>query len=280
MLAVLDLKTGKTVKQYRSADLGEGAGLERPIVSADGRQLFATGNSKLFRYKLNGDDVKLADATDAIIKGRFEGISLSNDADFVSAPSGGGNVGAGEYSTFVYSSDNLKKPVCTIASGFFPLAVGFDVKAGLIYAQNLKCAVMVFDTKGAKIGEIEKLGGGPQVIEFLVHPAGGQVLVLSNPGSDPKAEARDNRDALAAASHGENGADARSQVRRREEGSRGTGEQGDLVRTSPANTPKPCRFLREQRCKWPRGHSAQPAGSRHGRHVIMRSRTVTAGGEN
>jgi CHAT domain-containing protein/Tfp pilus assembly protein PilF len=193
-LTVLDLKTGKAVKLYARSDLGEGAGLDRPVVSADGRHLFAVGGGRLWRYKLNGAEVALVDATEPIMKGRFEGISLSNDGTFVCAPSGGGNIGAGEYSTFVYSTDDLKKPALTIASGRFPLAIGFDVGAGLLYAQNLQTALIVFDFKGNKLREFaqdkDKVGIGPELCQFLVHPKGRQFLYLVNPAVGSQSPAK------------------------------------------------------------------------------------------
>jgi CHAT domain-containing protein/Tfp pilus assembly protein PilF len=185
-LTVLDLKTGKAIKQYQRTDLGAaGAGLDRPVVSADGKHLFAIGSGALCHYKLNDADVALADATEPIVKGRFEGISLSDDGAYVCAPSGGGNIGAGEYATLIYATSNLKKPVAIIASGRFPLAIGFDVKSGAIYAQNFQTALQVFDLKGNKLHEFspdkDKVGAGVELCRFLVHPGGRRLLYLTSP---------------------------------------------------------------------------------------------------
>ena len=81
----------------------------------------------------------------------------------------------------------------TISSGAYPQAIGFDTKAGLIYAQNHQSSLMVFDVKGIKQKEFSlenvKGGRGEQPRQFLVHPTGRQLLVLTDQGgSEVKAK--------------------------------------------------------------------------------------------
>ena len=63
-----------------------------------------------------------------------------------------------------------------------PHAIGFDLKAGLIYAENLNRQLIVFDAQGNKLNEFRlgKLAGGPSrtVRQFLVHPDGRKLVVL------------------------------------------------------------------------------------------------------
>jgi hypothetical protein len=65
-----------------------------------------------------------------------------------------------------------------VASGAYPRAVGFDPKAGLIYAQNFQNQLIIYDPSGIKIKEF-KLGPGGDVKQFLVHPEGRKLLVLT-----------------------------------------------------------------------------------------------------
>jgi S1-C subfamily serine protease len=180
-LTVLDLKAGKQVKQYTARDLAvkDDTGLNFPVVSGDGKYLFGTGETDIiFAYKLNGENVTYADSTSPIIGGEFDRLSVSNDGDYLCAPSVGGN--APKDAIPVFSISSLKKPVLTIPAGAHPKAVGFDFKSGLIYAQNNESPFIVYDTKGNKLKEasLEKgRVGVSQSRQFLVHPRSRQVLV-------------------------------------------------------------------------------------------------------
>ena len=193
-LAVLDLKAGKQVKQYTVGDLAvkDGTGLAYPVVSGDGKYLFGTGGTDMiFAYKLNGENVTYVDSTSPIIGGQFDGLSVSNEGDYLCAPSGDGNTP--NNATLVFSASSLKKPVLTIAAGAHPKAVGFDFKSGLIYTQNNQSPFIIYDAKGSKLKEtpLEKgRVGGPQPRQFLVHPKGRQVLVLTDSGDGDNPESK------------------------------------------------------------------------------------------
>jgi S1-C subfamily serine protease len=193
-ITVIDLKTGKQVKQFTGRDFGGRVGFDRPVVSGDGKWLFTTGGiEQVFRFRISGQTLTPVDFTDRIIQGAFVGLSVSNEGDFVCAPSGGGNYGA-NYSTYIYSSSNLKKQLLTVSSGAYPSAVGFDVKSGLIYAQNHESPLIVFDLKGIKQKEFA-LKEDPKTRsvstrQFLVHPAGRQLVLLAEADINFKREPR------------------------------------------------------------------------------------------
>lgn len=179
MLTVLDLKTGAAVKRP-SREFG--AALDHPVLSADGKYLFTTNALEMFRIRVSGDKVTLLDKV-RVVNGAFTGICISNGSDAVCAPSGGGNFGAPNYSTSIFSTSTLSKPALTISSGAWPSVVGFDLKSGFIYAQNMEKPLIIFDCKGIKLKEYA-LDPTPRarttVRQFLVHPNGRQLLVLAD----------------------------------------------------------------------------------------------------
>ena len=185
-LTVLDLKAGKLLKQLTTADLGGRGlvGLEYPTFSPDGKYLFTSGGlEQVYRFKVDGQALRLQEAGPRIIQGAYLGLSVG--ADYVAAPSGGGNYGIGAdrpgYGTFVFAHGDLKKPVLSLKSGAYPQAVGFDPAAGLFYAHNSSSQLIVFNKEGIKLKEYaigqERL---TRVGQFLVHPTGGKVLIVIN----------------------------------------------------------------------------------------------------
>ena len=64
--------------------------------------------------------------------------------------------GAGNYSTFVYAVDNLKKPAFTLATGAYPTLVGFDPAARLVYAQNFDKQLIVYSDTALKLSAYER----------------------------------------------------------------------------------------------------------------------------
>jgi hypothetical protein len=192
-LNVIDLKAARVVKQYGHGDFGQpqGVNFEHGVLSDDGKRLYTTGGfGQVFRFALDGPAVTFGEASPALISGRFEGISLSPDGQYVCAPTGGGNAATeGEpqqppYTTAVFAGDNFKKPLLRLKSGAYPMAVGFDTRAGLLYAQNHDSQLIVFDSQGIKLKEynLNKGGGGSSTRQFLVHPGGRKLLVMGEGG--------------------------------------------------------------------------------------------------
>jgi hypothetical protein len=194
-LSVIDLKAGRVVKQFRNTDfINEGVNFDYPVATDDGKHLFTTGGfGPFYRFDLDGAAVKFGDASPGFLSGRFEGLCVSPDGKFVCAPSGGGNgAAAGEsqpppYSTAIFGDSNLKKPLLRLASGAYPMAVGFDTKSGLLYAQNFQNQLVLYDTEGIKLKEYNLAkGGGGSTRQFLVHPDGRKLLVMGEGGDAVK----------------------------------------------------------------------------------------------
>jgi S1-C subfamily serine protease len=181
---VLDLKTGKTVRQLEGKDFASPVGLAKPAITPDGKYIFTTGGiEQVYRLRITGQELKFEEASQRIIQGRFEGLCVSGDGKYVCAPCGGGNYPGlknhpqtGPYSTYIYPVGNLNKTAFLLNQGAFPLAVGFDAKAGLVYTQNIQNQLIVFNDKGMKLKEYRLDCGNPR--QYLVHPDGRKVLIL------------------------------------------------------------------------------------------------------
>ncbi len=139
-LYVLDLKARRVVRQYgEDAFIPGGVGFDNGIVSPDGKWLFTTGDfGRVCRFALDGPQVTFGEQSPGVSQGRFGGLCLSADGQFLAAPSGGGDSATeGEapvpaYSTAVFAANDLKKAAVRLTTGAYPTAVGFDTTAHLI----------------------------------------------------------------------------------------------------------------------------------------------------
>ena len=89
------------------------------------------------------------------------------------------------YSTPVYPVASFDKHKFTLP-GIWATAVGFDLKAGCVYAPDYQHDVVVFTLHGVKKGEY-LVGRLPQVrawtegvLQYLVHPDGKKFVMLKS----------------------------------------------------------------------------------------------------
>jgi S1-C subfamily serine protease len=187
-LSVLDLKEGKSVKQYgpRDFEAKPSAGFKLAQVSPDGRYLFTLASDCLQRFRVEGQQLHFEESSPRLTNGRLEGIDFSTDSKQVCLASGGGNINVGSqpgfkpFSVHVFAAGDLSKPETTLEIGRFPIALGLDSKAGLIYAQNYEHQFIVYDSKGIKLKEALLGKRGEFVRQILVHPDGNKALVLGD----------------------------------------------------------------------------------------------------
>lgn len=187
---VVDLKTGKKASEYEAKDLGRMVGLNTPVLSADGKHLFTTGGlEQLFQFAVDGKKVTPVTASERMVSGAFQQPVVSADGKLAAAPSGGGNSSikarkAAGYSTFVFMPGNLAEPVIELKTGAYPSAVGFDMTAGLIYAQSMEDQFIVLDREGSKLKswKLSQEGGFASVVQILPHPSGWKAAVLVSSG--------------------------------------------------------------------------------------------------
>jgi len=183
-LYAVDLKTANAGWLYKGS-------YGQPLATPDGKYLFAIGwhESQLYRYRINGTKLNLEESGPLIGSGRVStGICISPDSKYVCYPTGGGNNRRDVpdhpriegYGTFVYNVDNIRRPICTLLSGAYPNAVGFDPKQGKAYTQNHDKQLIVFTLAGAKEREYSLNMRGADVLMYLVHPDGGKFLLLTS----------------------------------------------------------------------------------------------------
>jgi hypothetical protein len=203
VLRMFDLKTAQQVKEYDVQSLHNKGALYAAVISADGKHLFTMGGQRqLQQYALDGEQVNFvttspnllasADSTQPVV---------SADGRLVSAPSGGGNMlvkngrAVIDNNTYVFVPGNLNDPLFDLKIEANPVAVGFDMKAGLIYAQNSKYHLIILDHEGTKLRSCVLVSnrldarGGDGVRQLLPHPDGGKLLVLVAHGASGNATA-------------------------------------------------------------------------------------------
>ena len=174
--------------------------LDSPVVTPDGAHVFTLGDQQLValrrerinvqhnipimsRFSFKGGRLVYEQATSALESGdnldsASRTVAFSSDSTLVCMPW----QDAG--STPVYPVANFDKHKFTL-QGIWPTAVGFDLKAGCVYAADYQHDVMVFTLHGVKKGEY-LVGRLPQVrawtegvLQYLVHPGGKKFVVLT-----------------------------------------------------------------------------------------------------
>lgn len=187
-LSVVDLKKGDVVKEYRTQGFGVLVDFRFPSASPDGKFLFLFGGiEQLHRLAIKGTELEYEESSPRIGQGRTEGIDISYDSQFVCLASGGGNYSnpppenhpmAAPYSTYIYSVNDLSRPVLTLEQGPYPLAVGFDPKSGLLFSHNFQKQLLIFNSGGLRKKELALSNNPTGTRQILVQPSGGRLVVL------------------------------------------------------------------------------------------------------
>jgi hypothetical protein len=207
VLRVIDLQTGQQVKEYDVQSLDKKAALHSAVISADGKHLFAMGGQgQLQQYALDGVQVTAVTSSPDRFAQVLSQPVVSADGRLVSAPSGGGNMlvknghAVMDCNTYVFMPGNLIDPLLNLKTGAYPIAIGFDMKAGLIYLHNSNYHLIILDHKGtilrsctlrpdkqisAQLGVLH----GDGVRQLLPHPDGGKLLILVSHGASGNATA-------------------------------------------------------------------------------------------
>jgi S1-C subfamily serine protease len=183
-LHVVDLKTGEVAREYGPADFGDQVAVfGLPAVTPNGKYLFTEGMEMIQRFRILGDELHLEEVGRRNIRGAAQGraVEISPDGYYVAQVTTNGN--GPLYATNVFKITDLSKPEIVIASGPHPAALGFDIKAGFVYAQNDGVPLIVFRPSGIRHKEYtlaspSRMGGRAR--QFIVHPDGGKLLVLTD----------------------------------------------------------------------------------------------------
>ncbi|MCE9582565.1 MAG: hypothetical protein K8T20_08740, partial [Planctomycetes bacterium] len=220
-LAILDLKSGKVLKEVTLADLEKAAGakVKRPkntwlnqaqslALSPDGKYLFCVGNEALHRIRVSGVNLAYEESGERI--GGSQRIEISADSRFVALPAGAtaatkNRAGVTPYATDLFRIGDLGTPVSTVDFGGFAAAVAWEKGTGRLYAQNSSRNLIVCDAKGTKQAEYVVPGIQARMTrELLPHPEGRRVLVRTEDGLfwfdlDPKRDGSSPTSAVAEA---------------------------------------------------------------------------------
>jgi hypothetical protein len=169
---LLDLEAGKVLRGFP-------ARVSLAALAPDGGSLFTLGaRGELCRYRVARTGLALVAAT-ASMGSNPKSIQVSPDGRYVCLPCAGGNTGAGSYGTFVYDVNDLRAPAFTVPQGAYPHVMGFDPTAGLVYAHDFDTQLEVFDLRGRKLQEHVLSERSDEPRQFLAHPGGRRLLVLT-----------------------------------------------------------------------------------------------------
>ena len=188
-LYAVDLKAGTVARAAIDGLQGDFLpAWEGARVTADGKYLF-TRHTELSRFRVEGARLVHEETGRNIVgQGRVVDLALSPDGRFVCLPGGGGNGAAGPipgwpelrpYSVLVYPVKNLQRPAFAMNVGAYPLVVGFDPAARLVYAQNSDHQLMLFSEAGRFWRKYRISDPTDEVRQFLAHPGGRKLLLLA-----------------------------------------------------------------------------------------------------
>ena len=177
LVSAVDLKAGRIAKQFDNNELGRVGALRFPIVSPDGKYLFAqSGIEQLHRFRIDGTNLTHEQGSPRIAA-NGQTVEVSPDSKLVCLPSGGGN-GPG-YVTNIYAVENLKTPAVVIKGGAYPRAMGFNPKQGLILSQSHDKQLIVFDNAGIRLKDFS-IPRERETRKIVASPESGLVLILTD----------------------------------------------------------------------------------------------------
>ena len=184
LILVIDLAKGAAVAEIDARNFRL-FGLDKPVLSADGKVLAVTAMSNVHFFSVDGAKLKLIGSTPGVISGAFVGPAISDDGKYAAAPSGGGNSGGSRpYSVQVFETGNPSAPAAVLEFGAYPTTIAFDLGRGRIYGHNMENDVIVFDRKGVARQKFAfgGRGNGPSwTLQILAHPDGRSLVVLKKP---------------------------------------------------------------------------------------------------
>jgi hypothetical protein len=183
VLGVLDLAKGVMVRDYQpEADRN---GFEMLRATPDGKYLIGTDGGRLVRYRIDGTAV-LYEQTGPAVAVHPAAPCVSPDGKYACLPCAAGNtslaalpVPAG--ATYVFEVADLSRPAFALQPGTGPACVGFDPAAGALYGQDQDNQLITCDARGVPRRRYSLENAGA-VKQFLVHPEGRRLLILTDAG--------------------------------------------------------------------------------------------------
>jgi WD40 repeat protein len=184
-LHIYDLKAGTS----RAFPVPKGAtfGYDHLTISPDGKSVFTTNGDQLYRLLIVGGVLKPGEQSYDIASGQVRGIMVSPDGKHVCMVTANGNKRnvkdhptTKRNSTYVYAAGNFRKPEFVLEAGANPRNVAFDPVGGWILSDNRDTPLILSTPAGVKKKDYKFPGTDRvEVQQFLPHPEGGKVLVLT-----------------------------------------------------------------------------------------------------
>ena len=138
----------------------------------------------MHRFKVSGENL-IYEEMGPRIGSNVQSIFVDPESRYVAMPSGGGNGSpeghpeAGSYVTFVYRVTDLSRPVIALGGGAYPRCIALDKASKNVYLNNYDDHLMIFTPKGLKQQGYVLTEDSDEVRQFLVHPDGGKLLLLT-----------------------------------------------------------------------------------------------------
>ncbi|MFO0864211.1 MAG: hypothetical protein U0744_06075 [Gemmataceae bacterium] len=177
-LTVLDLEKGAVVKQYRDKPNNFFA------LSDDGKRLFSIAGAEMVSWQLS-DKGELEDEQFSKPVHRYpQSVCLSPDGKFICVPCMGGNVNAeglpkiDEHSTYVFASNDIKKPMFVLPGTQPNRSIVLDNKTGFIAAMGQEKQLKLYSFRGELLSEHELAPPRNYPDKFVGSPQGGVLLAM------------------------------------------------------------------------------------------------------
>lgn len=149
-----------------------------------GKYVLAADRSGIYKFAVSRRGLSIQEVGPSIASNPRR-LEISPDGRFVALPSGGGNRSLAEhpdvgYGTYVYSVENLQKPVVGMTTGNYPRCLAIDPATGWFYAQNYDHHLVVVNDRGVKVAQHRLDNQKDSTRHILAHPEGNQLCVLTD----------------------------------------------------------------------------------------------------
>jgi hypothetical protein len=177
-LTVLDLEKGVVLKQHRNKPNNFFA------LSDDAKRLFCIAGTELVSWEVTADGDLTDEQFSKPVHRYPQSVCLSPDGKFLCVPCMGGNVNAeglpkiDEHSTYVFASNDVKKPMFVLAGTQPNRSIVLDNKSGFVAAMGQEKQLKLYSFRGELLSEHELAPPRNYPDKFVGSPQGGALLAM------------------------------------------------------------------------------------------------------
>jgi hypothetical protein len=185
-LLLLDLKTGKVLKDYTGKEVERGlASFDSVVMTPNGKYLFGSNVHQMHRFRVGADALEYEETSGELVGGAFTGL-VCDDA-LVCMPCGGGNVGqakdhppAKNGQLYVYPVESFKKPALTL-NGLAHWGMAFDSARKVIYGTTgPEGNFLTYNLNGLQLKQYKTGRDAGNTQQIVVQPQGERLLLLAD----------------------------------------------------------------------------------------------------